>query len=404
MTLKESVDVFVDEKLDYYNQWILDEPLFISEANNDELGKLQQILHKLIHEFVINYENYKSLMPVGPEVEKIIELFNNKPYQVGTYRTDFVYDSKRQVKLIEITCRFALNGMFLSSILNKTAQNYIDGNKASYSLVDCYSRIFERFDSYLEGVDTITILKGSDIRNESKLYCDIFERAGFSTKEVHYHDIQDNLQEMQSSWIISELAFDEILSIDHSVLKDLMPLNVTNDFRTVFLIHDKRFFDVLGNSGLRQKVLSPREITFFERFYIPTYSYNSDSHYWKDAKLNKDKWILKHRALGKSKDIYAGIVTEQEEWDKLFKSEKLEEMVLQEWIEQITYKNTLKGEPINDYLTGTLLYFDNNYFGFGDFRTSSFPVTNKVDHRKMAGLIVKEDGLLCDDIRDKVFI
>ena len=403
MTLKDSVEIFVKEQIDYFNQWILDEPIFISERCNDDLGRLQKIMHKLIYEFVTNYSSYKFLMPVTPEVERIIKLFNSKPYKIGTYRTDFVFDSERQVKLIEITCRFAMNGIFSSSILNQSAQNYIDNQKISCQMIDIYSPIFKKLNAYLEGVDSIVVLKGSDLRNESKIFTAIFERIGLKIRQVHYSEIISNLNEMQNSWIISELSFDEILSIDFNTLEALMPLNVMNDFRTVFLIHDKRFFDVLGNSILRKNVLNEEEILFFDRYYIPTFSYDTNAKYWKEARLNKDKWILKHRALGKSQDIYAGIVTEQEEWEKLFQSDKVKEMVLQKWIKQTTYKNTLKGEPINDYLTGTLLYFDNNYYGLGDFRTSSFPVTNKVDHRKMAGLILTKDNNNNEKLMQKIF-
>tara|TARA_B100000497_G_C7652678_1_gene392754 strand:- start:141 stop:1349 length:1209 start_codon:yes stop_codon:yes gene_type:complete len=391
MTLKESVDIFVEEQMDYYNQWILDEPIFISERYNDNLGQLQRIMHKLIYEFVTNYSSYKFLMPVSPAVERIIKLFSSKPYKIGTYRTDFVFDSERQVKLIEITCRFAMNGIFSSSILNQSAQNYIDNQKISCQMIDFFSPIFKKLNAYLEGVDSIVVLKGSDLRNESKIYTAIFERIGLKVRHIHYNEISNNLHEMQNSWIISELSFEEILSIDFSTLEALMPLDVINDFRTVFLIHDKRFFEVLGNPDLLKSVLNEKEILFFDQYYIPTYSYDTNSEYWKEARYNKDNWILKHRALGKSQDIYAGIVTEQEEWEKLFQSDKIKEMVLQKWINQTRYKNTLKGEPINDYITGTLLYFDNDYYGFGDFRTSSFPVTNKVDHRKMAGFIVGDN-------------
>ena len=61
MTLKESVEIFVEEQIDYYNQWILDEPIFISERYNDDLGQLQRIMHKLIYEFVTNYSSYKFI-------------------------------------------------------------------------------------------------------------------------------------------------------------------------------------------------------------------------------------------------------------------------------------------------------------------------------------------------------
>ena len=62
-------------------------------------------------------------------------------------------------------------------------------------------------------------------------------------------------------------------------------------------------------------------------------------------------------------------------------------MILQEWIPQKRITGKIKGEKFEDFVTGTLLYFDDNYFGMGDFRTSSHPVTNKVDHRKACSLI-----------------
>jgi len=166
-----------------------------------------------------------------------------------------------------------------------------------------------------------------------------------------------------------------------------MPLNIINDFRTIFLIHDKRFFSVLSNSELRKTVLTKDEITLFERYYIPTYSYGEKKELWKKAKKEKDKFILKHRSLGKSEKVYAGIVTEKKVWDALFEADDLKDLILQEWIAQTKIKGTIDDISYEDYITGTLLFFDDNYFGFGDFRTSSFPVTNQGDHRKACSII-----------------
>lgn len=403
MILKDSVNVFVNERFDYYDQWILDEPIIFSEKYNTELKKVQQIMFKMIHEFVGNYKAYKNLMPVSNKVEQVLDLFFSKPYKIGTYRTDFVFDDKQQVKLIEITCRFALNGMFLSSVLNKKASDYLESELPGLEFIDNYSSIFSKFETYLEGTNSITVLVGADTRNESKIYQSIFERAGYSVEFINYKSIADNLDKIRASWIISELSFDEILSIDYAILKELSSLKISNDFRTVFLVHDKRFFDVLGNKEIQEKVLSQSEITLFDRYYIPTYCYNENSTKWTDAKWNKNNWIIKHRALGKSQEVYAGIVTSEDEWLSLFNSPHLHDLVLQEWIPQKTVENKLKEERINDYITGTLLFFDDNYFGFGDFRTSSYPITNKKDHRKAAGIIIKDLDQLSISLRKKIF-
>lgn len=387
LNIKESTSEFVNEKQSYYKQWILDEPLVISKSHNDDLQLLQKIMYKLITEFVTNYSIYKHLMPVSSKVEEIINIFNHKEYKIGTYRTDFVYDCNQQVKLIEITCRFALNGMFLSSVLNKIADQYHSKHLKHIETDNPYNDIYKHFESYLKNVDSVVILKGGDVRNESKIYADIFKRMGYPLTLVDYKEIEENLEKLQSAWVISELSFDEITSLNLDLIRKLMPLNIINDFRTIFLIHDKRFFSVLGNSELRKTALTDNEIKLFERYYIPTYSYGEKKELWEKAKKEKDKFILKHRSLGKSEKVYAGIVTEKKVWDALFEADDLKDLILQEWITQTKIKGTIDDDVYEDYITGTLLFFDDNYFGFGDFRTSSFPVTNQGDHRKACSII-----------------
>lgn len=392
VSIIESTSEFVRERKDYFKQWIFEEPLVISKSHNDEMAGLQKIMYKLIVEFVKNYPCYKDLMPVSQKVEEIIGLFNQKEYNIGTYRTDFVYDSKQRVKLIEITCRFALNGMFSASLMNSLAEEYHSKHFKEIAIKDHYEAIYKHFNEYLEGVDSIVVLKGGDLKNESKIYVDIFKRMGYPLRELPFAEIADNLDGLENSWILSELSFDEICSLDSEVIKKMMPLNIMNDFRTVFLIHDKRFFSVLGNSRLREAALTKEEIEFFEKFYIPTYSFSERKDLWDDAKLNKNNWIIKHRSLGKSEKVYAGIVTDEKLWDSLFLGEDVEDLILQEWIHQTTVKGKIKNQNFDDFITGTLLFFDNEYYGFGEFRTSSFPVTNQGDHRKACSIIRADDA------------
>jgi hypothetical protein len=214
---------------------------------------------------------------------------------------------------------------------------------------------------------------------------------GIQISKVPFTKVQENLELLSSSWIISELAFDEILSIPKNVLKVLSSLNVINDFRTVFLIHDKRFFEVLCNQEFQASVLSQREISFFSQYLVPTYTFEQAPELWQEARKNKDQWIIKHRALGKSQQIYAGIVTDAEDWEKLFIKGEFSELILQRWINQTKVSGNIGEYHYEDFVTGTLLFFDEHYFGFGDFRTSSFPVTNVVDHRKACSLILNHD-------------
>lgn len=394
--LEESIAVFIAEKEDYFKEWIFNEPVIYSTSRIANLKRLQSLMYKMICHFVTHYDDYEYLMPVSKDVKDVIDLLKDTPYRVGTYRTDFVYDEDKQEKLIEITCRFALNGVFSSALLNKVVTDYKREHLSGIDNIDMYEELCNHLRSYYEESDAVYVLKGEDVRNESKIFCDIFRRIGLPVFEIDHTELVQHMSQMDKALIVSELSFDEIISIPKELLKRLVKLNVVNDFRTVFLIHDKRFFQVLGNKDFQNAILNEEEQAFFSNYYVPTYTYNESPELWQDALANKDQWILKPPALGKSQSIYAGIVTPREEWDNLFLDQKIETFVLQRWIPQSKIKGKIKEEYYEDYITGTLMYFDDNFFGFGDFRTSSYPITNKVDHRKMTYLVIKDSDIKVD--------
>ena len=178
MTLKESTAKFIQEKQDYFRQWILDEPIYIGSKQHIQYARLQKLMYKLIVRFVTYYHEYETHMPVSTEVKKLLDNWKERPYEPGTYRTDFVYDANNQAKIIEITCRFALNGIFLSALINHVGLALSD-EKIKYC--SPYESVYDHINSYLKGVDTIWVLQGKDMKNESKIYCGIFERMGYPT-------------------------------------------------------------------------------------------------------------------------------------------------------------------------------------------------------------------------------
>ena len=102
--------------------------------------------------------------------------------------------------------------------------------------------------------------------------------------------------------------------------------------------------------------------------------------------------------LGKSIDVFAGCVTEEDEWRKLFADDRREHMVLQAYIPQRRFHGTIGEQQYHDYAAGTLLFFEEQFFGPGLFRASSFPVTNKVDDRKVAPLVTADTGFFAQEI------
>ena len=155
--------------------------------------------------------------------------------------------------------------------------------------------------------------------------------------------------------------------------------------------HDKRFYYVLGQTEFTDQVLTASEKELLLRYLVPTWIPGKNLEQWEVAYHNKDGYILKHHLKGRSEDIYAGSMTNEQDWKILFDSGQINEMVLQRFIEQKKFIGTIGKEKRDDYVTGTLLYFNEEFFGPGIYRTSSLPVSNLSDFRKAGQLVAKAE-------------
>lgn len=384
--LAEATFQMATARRDYYNQWMFDEPFWISKEEDHQLKQLQLIMHKMINQFVVHYDKWEHLMPVSPASRRIINAFSSKEYKSGTYRVDTVFDADRQQKIIEITCRFALNGLFIAAIANQFARQYHNSNCPETSINDRFPKMFDHLGSLIGNHKKIILLRNADGRNASKFFLPLLEQIGLEVVIIQANEVANRLDEVADGFIINELAIEEVEQIPDELLAKMVKMDMVNDLRTVILIHDKRFFDVMGNPDFQNAILTEEEIKHFALFHIPTHRYGHAPEAWKAARENKNDWIIKHRSLGKSQEVYAGEVCSVAEWDALFERPDRDQLIIQRWIKQPQFSGTVNGTAHNDYVTGTLLFFDEHFFGSGIFRASSFPVTNVVDDRKMFSL------------------
>lgn len=373
---------------DYFTPWTYNAPVLVSKKTDNEVAQLQKTLYKIIVHFVENYPRYEHLMPVSDDVKRILSFFSDTPYQVGSYRTDFVIDENHQFKLIEITCRFAMNGYWLSAMLDELSQDYATEHNIPHQ---SYNQAFCDYLQARFADKDIIILASHGKGEESRHYVKILTEAGFNIHTIYPEDIEESLQDISNKVFITELNQDDYYALSDNELKQLASADLFNDLRTIFLVHDKRFFAVLGDADIRNAVLSPQEQALLEKYYIPTYCYGEHPHYWDDAKNNKNNWILKHKHLGKSASVYAGSVTSDTEWQSLFQSTEIENMVLQPFIQQPRFTGHVHEQQHHDYVVGTMLFIDDHYFGLGVFRASSHVITNVVDDRKLLHINVVDD-------------
>jgi len=369
--------------------WAYSAPFIISQKKNQEMQRIQQLMYKQVYHFGSNFDSYRHLMPVSEKVGEILTLCKQIPYRPGTYRTDFLLTPENEIKIIEITCRFALNGFFLTGFADQLAEQFLE-DKSHLKKIYQYEAFYDHLMDYYGDFSHVCILKGEDNRNETKYYIPIFEKAGYPVHVIPTSEIPQNMHLLEGAAVVGELSHAEWCSLPLEIVDRLIKSNMMNDLRTVFLIHDKRFFSVLGNEGFQNDVLTPDEIAEFSQYLVPTYSHGEKPELWDQAQTHKNEWIIKHRSLGKSQKVFAGPVTEESEWQQIFNSDGIQEMILQPYLAQRKVQGTIGDQQFNDFVAGTLLFFGNHFFGPGLFRASSFAVTNRIDDRKIAPLVVED--------------
>ena len=375
---------------EYFRPWTYDVPLAIRKETNDRLARIQQLFHRCVRHLAEHYDRYLGLMPVSDRVADILALSRSKPYRPGTYRTDFIVDETNQIRLIETTCRFAMNGYFTSGFfIHDLADRYLAG-RPEIRKIDAYTPFYDRFMEYFRPFDHVCLLKGADDRNDTKFVIPVFEKAGFPVRVIPAADVPARTTEFRGAAVLGELSHDEICALPTETVEAIVAADSMNDLRTVFLIHDKRFFALLTHAAFLNNALAPAEIEEIRPFLIPTYAKALDPEIWRQARADKDRWILKPFNVGKSIDVFAGPLTDAAEWQALFDTGRADRMVLQEYVPQRRFRGTIGGQAYRDYAAGTLLFFEEGYFGPGLFRASSYPVTNKVDDRKIAPLVTPD--------------
>lgn len=408
--LLSSAFSYAEHHKDYYSRWTFDQCYALSASNDLAFEKLHKILYKFIRYYISNHRNYSDFSCLSPRRRHILDIFQDSPCDMGTYRTDFVIAKSGQPKLIEITNRFPLNGIF------ETSFYYLYTNKLRDSFASCvqprarFNQIYIELEKLASRYSKICILQGRSLNNSSRFYGSLFEAAGFRVQFYSIYSVQEIIGKLDDAWIISELTFSEIEQMPDKLLLYLSQRNILNDIKSVLLLHDKSFFSLITSPSIQASCLSEDERSYLNMFLVPSFLPLNAPAYGLDAALkNKDSWILKSRSLGKSSNIYAGASCTHSEWEALLLSDDVGEYILQEYVSQPKFKGSVGGEPCNDYATGTILMLNGIYGGLGHFRTSDNRVLGAGQEiHQLAVSIFSDDAIAhlnpADFIRDKMAI
>ena len=382
MTCQDVCFQLFADKLEYYHHWYHSKPMLITSERRDELRRMQALLYKCIVYMAEHYREWvPQYMPLDEKVMEILDRQSRYPFRAGAYRPDYLISDDGHLLLVEITSRFFGHGIWF---------NYPSVVKAEqFAPQPPEGGVYNELLTYMRDIipplggqgASIYVLKSSDRTSEIALYKKFYEYYGHEVTVYEASEVEANICKWShDAVVLSALNQQDLLSYSMETLQAMIDARMLNDFRTIFLAHDKRFLHLIFVDEFTRRCLTEEETTFMRRHAIPTYLYNSHPEIWQDALEHKDRYILKPYDLGKSVGLYAGVMTDEETWKDTIGNP---DYILQPFIRQRTYPCVWEGKHYDEYVCGMMLCMDDRYFDSGMFRTSSAPVTNKVDDRKM---------------------
>ncbi|MBR5076204.1 MAG: hypothetical protein IKX28_04220 [Bacteroidales bacterium] len=392
----------------YYLHWYHGRPVGITPARRDELRRLHDVLYRCAEYFVLHYEDYvPSRIPLSDKEMEVLALQAQTPFRAGTWRPDYLVTREGGLKLCEITSRFFAHGIFMSCFAEYAADAFM-GRFPGRERESRYGELMEYMRALPGGSRRMYVLKSADRTSEIRLYRRFYETQGLTFTEIAQDEVEARRGEWarEGTFVVSALNQRDLMGYGMDTLRAMVDVGMVSDFRNILLLHDKRFMRLWDDGSFTSRCLSAEDAAFLRAHSIPTRicCEPETEPLLEDAFLHKDAYILKPWRLGKSEGVFAGPLTKEGEWRRLWKrgrdgSRPVDGMVLQPFLEQRTFSTEFEGKPFDDYLCGMMLCVDDRYFDSGLFRTSSLPVTNVGDDRKACPLHTADPEILaCCDV------
>ena len=397
------------DKTAYYHQWYHDRPMLITSERRDELRRMQALLYKCIVYMAEHYREWvPRYMPLDDKVMEILDRQSRYPFRAGAYRPDYLISEDGRLLLVEITSRFFGHGIWANYPSVVKAELFM-AEHPDASWENRYNELLTYMRDAIPANSPVYVLKSGDRGSESTFYTKFYEYYGHEVTIYEAAEVETHIDQWShDAVVLSALNQHDLLSFRMETLQAMIDVRMLNDFRTIFLAHDKRFLHLIFVDDFTRECLTEEETDFLRQHAIPTYIYNNRyKEVWEDALAHKDQYILKPYDLGKSVGLYAGVMTDEETWRNTMGNP---DYILQPFIRQRTYPCEWerlrvgelcwgKGKHYDEYVCGMMLCMDDRYFDSGVFRTSSAPVTNKVDDRKMC--VIHSDD---KELKNKCFV
>lgn len=387
VNLKKGFDFLSSEYETYFEQFTFDAPIVFTLPLIMELQELGKLLYRAIDVYSSDFSTYNHILPRSSGETRVLDICRQYPHRVGSFRADFIIDESNKLKIIEFNAGQPLNGFFTTGFFhNISLKRAVKYNITG--IVDIYTPLLTYLEKYLCRAEKICAVHGDEYPGEQKFYPELFKNAGIECLPIHVGTLDKNLALLKNSSVIMELLPNEIANLSDKGVHALCERQSHNGIIPVLFSGSKRFFHLLTHPLFLRNHFTQEESKIIQKFIVPTYLPENSADVWGNALRNKNQYILKHHFMGRGEEVYSGLLTPEQDWQKLLTSGSLQDYVLQDFITQKVFAGRIGEQDRLDYITGTLLFLNQEFFGPGFIRTHTTPVTKGTgDFKKMAALI-----------------
>lgn len=354
-------------------------PVLMSPSYVERLYGLTPLLETAIQAVVGAYfkdSRIQATYDLAPELETLLRFAQDRPYSVGFYRPDLVFDQDGQPRICEIGARFPLNGWMLShQAATGLAGRFRDVSlRAQPELDALFSKLIA---GYPRG-GGVAMVHAHEAGTEIFCLRSEIEAQGLQFLQAHPLELESvgdeiSLRGRRIDRVILEMDRSELLLFREAVLERIIERGLGfNDVRTLILVHDKRLLAVLWDEAIMRDYLDEPSYAKLRRFLIPTWVVKNEAGV--EEMLRRPlNLIAKPSSGGRGIGACLREVCGSQEWDELVRS-RWRSLVFQEYLAQREFRDPDSSTPM--HLVGMHLCHDRHSYGPGIFRGSDEFVIN----------------------------
>lgn len=362
-------------------------PAIVDATHLRALARLARLLDTAFRAIVARYfedPRIRAVYRLPDPLERILRRARGRPYRVGHYRPDFVYDTAGHPRICEIGARYPLNGWIVSRL---AAEAYAPA-AARLGL-----RTQTGQDAFLRDLlalhppgSAVAMVHEREAGSEIFPLREALRRQGTDFVQVAPGRLGATRGRLTADGravdrAILELDRDELPAIPDDALDALLDGDAYfNDVRTLILIHDKRVLAVLGDEAIMRDCVPAEDIAALRPFLIPSWAPASDE----DAERllsRPENLIAKRSSGGRGVGALVRDACDPAQWRALLRTQR-DDYMFQIYLPQRAFvAPDADTDHARIHLVGMLLCRDATSFGAGVFRGSDEAVINLHQNR-----------------------